>query len=98
MDQTCTLPTMIASTPPNDQMHRMAASVTPPSIARFRFTEAESLVARSHQACAVTQKPPGEEPPPGFFVDLKKAAQHMLVVNSPVAKARRPAYVLMQPT
>jgi hypothetical protein len=70
MDQRCTLPTMIASTPPNDQMHRMAASVTPPSIARFRFTEAESLVARSHQACAVTQKPPGEEPPPGFFVDL----------------------------
>jgi len=28
---------------PNDQMHRMAASVTPPGIARFRFTEAESL-------------------------------------------------------
>jgi hypothetical protein len=46
-----------------DQMHGVAASVTPNSTARLRFTEAESLVAPSHQDLAVAKKPPGGELP-----------------------------------
>jgi hypothetical protein len=56
------------------RMHSMAASVTPPSIARLRFTEPESLVASSHQALAVTQKPLEEEPSPGFSLGLSCSA------------------------
>lgn len=72
-DQTCTLPTIRATAPPTDQMQTTAANVTPPSMARFRFTEPESRVALSHQALAVTQKPPEEGPdwnPPRGLIDL----------------------------